>query len=543
MSMLEEELRNFSLKGWLGILGSGNRNTAPNNFGWWEEYSTNDLVVRPLSIWGDIDSVPPALDITTAQSNAAANPSLIEDYSLAANAIRLTPQTSVPTNRCWYATSIYDDMTTRMKNWIMPQLIPRTDVGNEGQPSIGYAVRLWNGDPAVAGTEILLTAEIAGSVPAILMNYGAGAVVMANSFAGVTDVTELYMTGFRYIGSAGGGGGGQVDFSINQAAHGFTAVPPTPIYFDSGTWKAAKADSADTLGTHLVIEVSGVDNFKATNIGRITIASHTLTIGEYYFVSADTAGALVSVEPEGFSNPIVFIEDADTLHILPYRPSTVGTSLDPGWSAVLSFTYVNQATFYVPNTPDNLAIFKAGRPLRYRQSPFTWNFGIINSISVGTPTPTDISVYMAGAMLSITHDEMLFGEFNKVSTISFAINGEFADTTDLQLLLNDLKYRYKWSTGEAYLVLISHRLIIDDSAGVSANPRVNIYINGLAVCSTLSYAGRGSSSFVWIDTVSDIDIGRYKIEKDDTIEIGATLSGTGNNDASNLSIQGTFVFR
>lgn len=31
MSFIEEELRNFGTKGWLGILGTGDRNTAPDN--------------------------------------------------------------------------------------------------------------------------------------------------------------------------------------------------------------------------------------------------------------------------------------------------------------------------------------------------------------------------------------------------------------------------------------------------------------------------------------------------------------------------------
>lgn len=344
---------------------------------------------------------------------------------------------------------------------------------------------------------------------------------------------------------ASGAGGGQVDFAVNQTTHGFSVTPPTPIYYDdiSSTWKAAQANDANTLGTHLVIEVIDVDNFKATNIGRITVTAHTLTVGEYYFVSHTTAGTLVTIEPDGFSNPMVFVEDADILHVLPFRPSTVGTALDPGWTAFSGFTYNNVSSFYVANTPTNLAIFKPGRPLRYRQNPFTWTYGIIRSISIGSPSPAQVTINLSGGSLSFSYDEMLFGEFSKVSTVSFAINGQFADTTDTQLLLNDLNYRYKWSTGEAYCVLISHRVIIDDSAGVSTNPSANLYVNGLGVCSTNGYAGRGVSSFIWIENSTDIDQSNYKLENGYTIEIGSTISGTGNNDAANLSIQGTFVFR
>lgn len=341
-----------------------------------------------------------------------------------------------------------------------------------------------------------------------------------------------------------GAGGGQVDFAVNQSSHGFSTTPPTPIYYDDGSsiWKAAQANSADTLGTHLVIEIIDVDNFKATNIGRITVAAHTLTIGEYYFVSKDTAGALVTVEPDGFSNPIVYIEDSDILHVLPFRPSTKGTALDPGWTVFPGFTYINVSSFYVNNDATNLAIFKPGRPLRYRQDPFNWGWGMVASITVGSPTPSDITINLAGASFSSSYDEMLYGEFNKVSVISFAINGAFADSNDNQLLLNDLNYRYRWNGGEACCVMVSHRVTTDDSAGVGNNPFVNLHIEGSGVCSANTYGGKRTLSTAWVDSTTDIDMTNYIINYNDSIEVTTRVS-SGNDDASNLSIQGVFIFR
>lgn len=172
---------------------------------WYEEITTNDLIVKPDQIWGDYSSIPPAPNLATAQANAVANPSIIDDFSLAANAIRLTPS---PNNKVFFATSVYDDLSTRLRNWIMPQLIPRTDLGWEGFPSIGYAVKLWDGDPNAGGSEITTSEEQSGAIVGWWMNYGAGAIKVASSFTGISDPTQVYLTGFQYIGAEGSTGVG-----------------------------------------------------------------------------------------------------------------------------------------------------------------------------------------------------------------------------------------------------------------------------------------------------------------------------------------------
>lgn len=226
MSFSSEELKNFAAKGWLGILGTGDRDTAPDNLTWFEEITTNDLIVKPTQVWGDYASIPPAPDLATAQANAVAAPTIIADYSLAANAIHLTPS---PNSRVFFVTSVFGDLTTRMRNWIMPQLIPRIDVGWEGFPSIGYMIKFWNGDPALGGTEITTSEEQVGAVVGWWMNFGAGAIKVASSFVGVVDPNDVWMTGFQYIGAAGGGGGGGIgsfpDVQIDCGA--IIQVPPS----------------------------------------------------------------------------------------------------------------------------------------------------------------------------------------------------------------------------------------------------------------------------------------------------------------------------
>lgn len=201
---LAEELRNFSGKGWLGILGTGNRDTAPDNLTWYEELTTNDLIVKPSQVWGDFASIPPAPDLATAQANAVASPTIIEDLSQAGSQIHMTPS---PNQKTFFATTTYNDLSTRIGNFIMPQIIPRTDVPFVGFPSIGYMVRVFNGDPFGGGVEILTSQDQVGGVVGWFFNFGVGGMTISSSFSGIVDPTDVWLLGFRYIGSAGGGGG------------------------------------------------------------------------------------------------------------------------------------------------------------------------------------------------------------------------------------------------------------------------------------------------------------------------------------------------
>jgi hypothetical protein len=198
MPFLPEELINFSWKGWNGLLGTANRDSAPNNLSVWEEYYPADVEVKPSQIMVEFDQIPIAPDLVTAQANAAAMPARIADYSLAANAIRLTPTVN---QTAFFALSTYGDWTTRMQNWLMPQHYPLADA----TPSFGYQIRLWNGNPALGGTEIFPTTGKVGAFLAWTFSYGAGAIVIASNAVAalITDATQVYITGFQYIGPTG----------------------------------------------------------------------------------------------------------------------------------------------------------------------------------------------------------------------------------------------------------------------------------------------------------------------------------------------------
>lgn len=221
MAFTTEELVNFSFKGWLGVLGTGDRDTAPDNFAWYEEPFTNDIIVKPTQVWTELDSIPPANTLALAQTAAVNNPTIIQDFSSTAAALRLTP---TPNEKVFFATTVFGDLTTRVRNWILPQLIPLTSGfgAQAGLASIGYQIRIWQGDPNSGGTEITTTQGQVGARTAWVMSFGAGAVKFASDESLITDPNDLYITGFVYIGDTvadiGSGGGNDPRLDTVQEA-------------------------------------------------------------------------------------------------------------------------------------------------------------------------------------------------------------------------------------------------------------------------------------------------------------------------------------
>lgn len=181
---------------------------------WYESFFTNKFILTGDKVWTDPDLGTllglPAQNLSIAQSNAASNSSIIQDLSAASSAIRLT---EVPgTNGSTYAAfSTYNDLSSsRLENWIQPQLIPRTDAGFEGYPSIGYTIRLYDGDPNAGGTEITTSEGQTGSgVNASVgwvFDYANGLLLLSSDFRG--SVSDPWIVGFRYVGTTAGSGGG-----------------------------------------------------------------------------------------------------------------------------------------------------------------------------------------------------------------------------------------------------------------------------------------------------------------------------------------------
>jgi hypothetical protein len=182
---------------------------------WYESRFPNEFVVSGDKVWLQLATLVrlhPAASVSEAQAKCT-GPLLgvVEDRSLPAMAVRLTPVAGT-NNSTFVAYEVYDSPTSkRIDNWLQPQMVPQAS----GVPSFGYSMRLYKGNPASGGTEIATTDGVSGTgvnkSVGWVWNYANGMLFLAADFrATITDPTQLYVTGFRYVGAtlgASSGGG------------------------------------------------------------------------------------------------------------------------------------------------------------------------------------------------------------------------------------------------------------------------------------------------------------------------------------------------
>jgi hypothetical protein len=118
----------------------------------------------------------------------------------------------------------------------------------------------------------------------------------------------------------GGGGAGGSTTEVTQSSHGF--VVKDAVRHNGTAWVKAQANNASTLALGIVVVRTDANNFTVAQSGRFELASHGLTVGQWYYVDFATAGGLTSTEPS-FSQPIVYVESTSHLFVYPYRPTAV----------------------------------------------------------------------------------------------------------------------------------------------------------------------------------------------------------------------------
>jgi len=151
-----------------------------------------------------------------------------------------------------------------------------------------------------------------------------------------TDTKKLWVgDGTTAGGIAVGGGSSATEASISQTAHGLAVLDC--VRWNGTAWVKAQADDANTTALGVVVEVADVNNFTYSIAGRYTI-THGLTVNEWYYLSAATAGGLTATEPS-ISQPIVYTEDSTHLSIYAYRPSLSSAA------TILILTSVKTATY------------------------------------------------------------------------------------------------------------------------------------------------------------------------------------------------------
>ncbi len=123
------------------------------------------------------------------------------------------------------------------------------------------------------------------------------------------------------VAIAGGGGTASgATTEVTQSSHGFSVKDC--IRHNGTNWVKAQANSAATLALGVVTAVANANTFTVAQSGRFELSSHGLTVGQWYYLSADTAGGLVTSEPS-FSQPLIYVESANHVFVYPYRPTSV----------------------------------------------------------------------------------------------------------------------------------------------------------------------------------------------------------------------------
>jgi hypothetical protein len=127
---------------------------------------------------------------------------------------------------------------------------------------------------------------------------------------------EFY-NGITWVQSGGTG----TSFQITVVGHGRAiGCPLAPVYFDGADWIDAAANATATLATHVITKVIDIDTLEISQSGRFSCNAHGLAVGVHYFVGV--AGGLANVPAPTFNNPVILTEDANTIHVMPYRASS-----------------------------------------------------------------------------------------------------------------------------------------------------------------------------------------------------------------------------
>lgn len=224
---------------------------------WYETFFANNFIVDASSVWTALATIRqyPASTRAIAQQNVGGPlAGLVEDKTAFENAVRLT-QVAGTNSSTWAAYSTHGNASSPLlKNWLLPQLVPQAS----GAPSNGYAISLYNGNPAAGGTLVTTTAGMSGSGETKsvgwVFNYAGGLLLLSADFR--SQITDPWVVGFRYIGPTAGSGGGNLG--------GFPAHEIFKVDFPRASFTLSQTPAAGTgkmlLTYNGLVLAQGVDN-------------------------------------------------------------------------------------------------------------------------------------------------------------------------------------------------------------------------------------------------------------------------------------------
>jgi hypothetical protein len=215
MGFTNQERTNIAAKALQAGVIDGNSESV-----WYETFFPFTFVVSSEQVWTELETLRdlPAANLAAAQANAVASPTILQDLSANVDSTRLTLLAG--SNFSTYiAYETYGDPTTaQLKNWVLPQLIPRAS----GAPSNGYSVQLYDGDPNDGGVMVTTTEGTTGlgadKTVGWVWNYANGLLLVSSDFFDETGISaanfDPYVLGFRYIGKTAGDSSSESEYVV-----------------------------------------------------------------------------------------------------------------------------------------------------------------------------------------------------------------------------------------------------------------------------------------------------------------------------------------
>ena len=255
-------------------LQAGVVDANPNSV-WYEVFFPFTFIQSSEQVWTEMPRLRglTAANRTQAQANAAANTDLIQDLSADADAVQMTlvPGTNFSTYAAYETAG--DTASGQIKNWLLPQLVPQSS----GAPSNGYAIYLYNGDPAAGGVMITTTEGTTGTgsnkTVGWTFNYANGLLLFSADFFSETGIApatfDPHITGFRYVGkTAGDSGASNLD--------DFITLRSSPDLPNARTLDAGSGIEITDNGAGSTVEVKLTD----TGVTPGTYQNATITVDE-----------------------------------------------------------------------------------------------------------------------------------------------------------------------------------------------------------------------------------------------------------------------